>query len=112
METMFDLRGEVAVVIGATGVLGGEMAAALARAGAKTAVLGRSAERGTACAERIRGAGGVAEFFQADAIDRGSLKEARAAITEKFGAATVLVNAAGGNDPKVTVTADHAFETI
>jgi NAD(P)-dependent dehydrogenase (short-subunit alcohol dehydrogenase family) len=44
----FDLKNEIAVVIGATGVLGGALAEGLAAAGAKVAVLGRNAERGAA----------------------------------------------------------------
>ena len=43
---LFDLSGEVAVVIGGTGVLGGALAQGLAEAGAKVAVLGRNSERG------------------------------------------------------------------
>lgn len=109
---LFDLTGEVAVVIGATGVLGGALAEGLAAAGASVAVLGRSAERGQACVNRIAKAGGKAAFFAADAVNAASLTEAHQAIETKLGAPTVLVNAAGGNDPKVTVTADRAFETI
>ncbi len=108
----FDLRGEVAVVIGATGVLGGAIAAGLAEAGAAVAVLGRSRDRGEACVGRITEAGGTAEFFAADATSRESLAEARAAVERSLGPATVLVNAAGGNDPRVTITPDMPFEKI
>ena len=109
---MFDLSSEVAVVIGATGVLGGAMAEGLARAGAKVAVLGRNTDRGLACVNRIRTAGGVAEFFMADALDRGGLASAAADIEKSIGAPSVLLNAAGGNDPKVTVTPERGFEQI
>ena len=50
---LFDLTDEVAVVLGGTGVLGGAMAEALASAGARVAVVGRSAERGHECVRRI-----------------------------------------------------------
>lgn len=109
---LFDLQGEVAVVIGATGILGGALADGLAAAGAKVAVLGRNAERGQARVAAIEKAGGVAQFFAADATDRDSMAKACDAITSAFGVPTVLVNAAGGNDPKVTVTAERAFEQI
>jgi NAD(P)-dependent dehydrogenase (short-subunit alcohol dehydrogenase family) len=112
MSNLFDLSQEVAVVIGATGVLGGALAEGLAAAGAKVAVLGRNAERGEARAEAIRKAGGTAQFFSADAIDRSSLTAAHQNITRALGAPTVLVNAAGGNDPKVTVTPERTFESI
>ena len=58
MTNLFDLSDEVAVVIGATGVLGGALAEGLATAGAKVAVLGRNQERGEARVEAIRNAGG------------------------------------------------------
>ncbi len=109
---LFDLSGEVAVVIGATGVLGGSLAEGLAAAGAKVAVLGRNADRGEARVKKIRDAGGTAAFFAADAVDRASLTAAHQAIQSQLGAPTILVNAAGGNDPKVTVTAERPFEQI
>lgn len=109
---LFDLSGEVAVVIGATGVLGGALADGLAAAGAKVAVLGRNTERGEARAKSIQAQGGQAAFFATDAISRGSLAEAHERIEGALGAPTILLNAAGGNDPKVTVTAEHPFETI
>lgn len=111
-SNLFDLSNEVAVVIGATGVLGGALAEGLAQAGAKVAVLGRSAERGEARVQAIKQAGGTAQFFSADAMDRASVKAAHEAVTAALGAPTILVNAAGGNDPKVTVTAERAFETL
>ena len=109
---LFDLSGEVAVVIGATGVLGGALAEGMAQAGAKVAVLGRNAERGAACVKRIKGAGGTAAFFSADAQTRESLHAARQAIERALGEPSILVNAAGGNDPKVTVTPERPFEQI
>lgn len=109
---LFSLSNEVAVVIGATGVLGGALADGLAAAGAKVAVVGRNKERGEARVKAIRGAGGVAAFFSADATERVSVSEAHKAIAAELGAPTVLVNGAGGNDPKVTVTAERAFESI
>ena len=110
--SLFNLKNEVAVVIGATGVLGGALAEGLAGAGAKVAVLGRNAERGEARVKAIQAKGGTAAFFGVDAISRCSLGEAHEQIEAKLGVPTILVNAAGGNDPKVTVTAEHAFEQI
>ena len=112
MEKLFDLTGEIAVVIGATGVLGGSLAQGLAEAGARVAVTGRNEERGRERVNAIRKAGGEAEFFQADAQNRASLATAHQAIQAAFGAPTILVNAAGGNDPKVTVTAENPFSKI
>jgi len=112
MMNLFDLTGQVAVVIGATGALGGAMADGLGEAGAKVAVLGRNAERGQTRVKAIQDHGGKAAFFSADAIDKASLRAAHHAIEKSLGAPTILVNAAGGNDPKVTVTAENPFERI
>ncbi|HZQ46381.1 MAG TPA: SDR family NAD(P)-dependent oxidoreductase, partial [Verrucomicrobiae bacterium] len=109
---LFDLAGETAVVIGATGALGGAIAEGLAEAGAKTAVLGRNAERGQDCVNRITNRGGNARFFAANAMSPESLRQVHQEIQQAFGAPTVLVNAAGGNDPKTTVTATHPLEQI
>src|SRR5712671_3311116 len=110
--SLFDLTGEIAVVIGATGVLGGIAAQGLAEAGARVAVLGRNAERGEARVREIQARGGQATFVFADAIKRETLRTAHQAVGEALGAPSILVNAAGGNDPKVTVTPDRAFEEI
>ena len=109
---LFDLTNEVAVVIGATGVLGGALAEGLAGAGAQVAVVGRNPERGEARVKKIKEAGGRAACFAADAQQRTSLASAREAIEKSLGAATILVNAAGGNDAKVTVTGERTFEQI
>src|SRR5277367_1066232 len=93
MTDLFDLTGEVAVVIGATGMLGGAVAEGLGRAGAKIAVLGRHAERGQACVNRIKQMKGAAQFFPADALARESLRAAAAAVEKELGPPTVLVNA-------------------
>jgi len=109
---LFDLSGEVAVVIGATGALGGAIAEGLGKAGAKVAILGRNEDRGQGRAKAIQAEGGKAAFFNADAVKRDSLRSARLAVEGAFGPVTILVNAAGGNDPKVTVAGDMKFEQI
>jgi NAD(P)-dependent dehydrogenase (short-subunit alcohol dehydrogenase family) len=109
---LFDLSNEVAVVIGATGALGGALAEGLAGAGAKVAVIGRNAERGEGRVRNIQSRGGTAGFFAADAVKKESLQAAHQAVQKSFGPPTILVNAAGGNDSKVTVTADLPFERI
>src|SRR5262252_2225472 len=97
---LFDLKDDVAVVIGATGALGGAIAEGLGAAGAKVAVLGRNAERGQARVKAIQAKGAKAAFFAADAVKKESLHAAHEAIEKSLGAPTVLINAAGGNDPK------------
>jgi NAD(P)-dependent dehydrogenase (short-subunit alcohol dehydrogenase family) len=109
---LFNLEGDVAVVIGATGALGGAMAQGLAAAGAAVAVVGRNAERGGQRVDAIRAAGGRAGFFQGDALSRADLERIQGEIAADLGEPTILVNAAGGNDPRATVTAEMKFEQI
>lgn len=112
-DDLFDLTGETAVVLGGTGTLGGSMAEALAKQGAKVAVLGRNAERGQQCVDRITSAGGQAAFqamFHAvDALDAASLATARDAINGQLGDVSILVNAAGGNRPDATLPPGSDF---
>jgi len=92
---LFDLTGETAVVIGGTGVLGGAIAHGLADAGAKVTVIGRTKRS-------------ELPFVAADATNADSLRRAH----EQTGTPTILVNAAGGNDPKATVTPEMPFDKI
>lgn len=100
---LFNLDGEVAAVFGGTGVLGGAMAHALAAAGARVAILGRSVERGEEAVRRIEAAGGTAIFVAADAMSKDSITQARDTILKKWGSVTVLINGAGGNKPEATI---------
>src|SRR5919204_608392 len=92
MTNLFDLSGEVAVVLGGTGVLGGAMAEALAGAGARVAVLGRSEDRGRERVRAIEAAGGRAMFVPADAMSKDSLAKARDAVLKVWGGVRVRVN--------------------
>ncbi len=109
MKDLFDLREEVAVVIGGTGVLGGVMAEALAAAGAAVAIVGRNEPRGAERVEAIRRRGGRAMFAAADALDADALRQARQAVVAAFSTPTVLVNAAGGNRPEATLPPGSDF---
>jgi NAD(P)-dependent dehydrogenase (short-subunit alcohol dehydrogenase family) len=84
----------------------------LAQAGAKVAVLGRNQPRGEARVQSIRQQGGTASFIVADAMDRHSLELARGEAEKQLGPVAILVNAAGGNDAKVTVTPERPFQTL
>ena len=98
-DRLFDLSGRVAVVTGATGVLGGAMARGLARAGARVGVLGRRKERAEEVAAEVKSRGGEALALPADVLKREQLEAARDAVLERWGRVDILVNAAGGNVP-------------
>jgi NAD(P)-dependent dehydrogenase (short-subunit alcohol dehydrogenase family) len=97
MSGLFDLEGQVAAVIGGTGVLGGVISQGLAEAGASVAVLGRSRERGEARAAAITAGGGRAASFVVDATVLESVEEARLEVEARLGPVDILVNAPGIN---------------
>ena len=111
-NNLFSLDQETAVVIGGTGVLGGAMADALARAGARVAIVGRSAERGAQAVHRLEATGSPAMFQAADALDPDSLARVRDNITAEWGPVGVLVNAAGGNRPDATLPPGAEFSRL
>ena len=94
----FSLAGKSAVVTGGYGVLGAEMAAGLAAAGARVAILGRRADRAEAVAADLRARfGAETRTLLADVLDETALGAALGALLADWGPPDILVNAAGGN---------------
>jgi NAD(P)-dependent dehydrogenase (short-subunit alcohol dehydrogenase family) len=104
VQDLFSLVGKVAVVTGATGVLGSEMARSLARSGARVGVLGRREKKASQVAGEIEVEGGEALALPADVLDTDELEGARDALLERWGRMDILVNAAGGNVPEATLS--------
>ena len=114
MEKLFDLNGKVAVVTGAGGVLCGEMAKALAGAGAKVAVLDLSLEAAKKVADEINEDRGRRTEDRAIAVkcsvlDKRQLENARKKITAKLGRVDILINGAGGNKKEATTSEKLEF---
>jgi NAD(P)-dependent dehydrogenase (short-subunit alcohol dehydrogenase family) len=99
LAELFSLKGKVAVVIGGTGVLCGEMAEGLAIAGATVALVGRDAAKAQARLDGIAKGGGAAEFFPCDTTSKAGLQKLLADVLAKLGRVDVLVNGAGVNSP-------------
>lgn len=93
---MFDLTGDVAVVTGGGGGLGRQFALALARQGAKVALLGRRQEKLDAVAKEIEALGSEAYPISTDVTKPEAILAARDKIVEKYGKVDILVNNAGG----------------
>lgn len=106
---LFSLSGKVAVVTGATGVLGSAMALGLSNAGAHVGVLGRREERAAEVAAKLSQGGSEAIALPADVLDRGQLEAARNAVVKRWGRVDMLVNAAGGNVSGATVGEEDSF---
>lgn len=97
LRSLFGLDGQVAVVIGGTGVLGGALCDGLAQAGAHVIVSGRSEERGAQRVDAIKKLGGSAEFIAVDITSRDSITALRDAAVAQRGQVDILVNCAGVN---------------
>jgi Short-chain alcohol dehydrogenase of unknown specificity len=95
----FGLDGRTAVVIGATGELGGAIAEGLCRAGANTVFAGRNEEVGTQRAEALRDEpeAGRAVFRAADTTEKDDLQALVESVDDEFGRIDVWVNSAGVN---------------
>jgi NAD(P)-dependent dehydrogenase (short-subunit alcohol dehydrogenase family) len=97
LESLFSLKGKVAVVIGGTGELCGAMAEGLASAGAETVLVGRNEEKAKPRLERIHAAGGKGYFISTEASDKAQLEALLATVLQKSGRVDIVVNGAGVN---------------
>ena len=98
LDELFGLTGQVAVVIGGTGVLGGTLAVGLARAGATVVVAGRDGAKGADRIREIEAVGGQASFAPVDVVRRGSIEELMASVLKTHGRVDLLINGAGVNN--------------
>ncbi|MCH5310283.1 MAG: SDR family oxidoreductase [Prevotella sp.] len=109
MTNLFNIKDNVTVITGGTGVLGRAIAAYLALNGAKVIILGRKEEVGKKIADDITAQGGVCEFMKTDVTDQSVVEQNCRDIVAKYGRVDTLLNAAGGNMPGATIAPDKTF---
>ena len=109
MRNLFDIKGQVVVITGGTGVLGKAIAIHLAEEGAKVVILGRKAEVGNALVNEIKQKGGEAMFLTTDVMNRNALEQNLTDILAAYGRVDALLNAAGGNMPGATIAPTGTF---
>ena len=102
-----DLTGKVAVVTGGAGVLCREFAKALALCGAKVAVLNRTLSKAEEVVKEIGAMGGQAAAVAVDVTDAESVKAAHEQVLSVFGPCDILINGAGGNNPRATTDQEY-----
>jgi NAD(P)-dependent dehydrogenase (short-subunit alcohol dehydrogenase family) len=105
LQSLFGLDGQVAVVIGGTGVLCGAMAQGLAQAGATVVIAGRDLEKGAKKVAEIEALGGKASFAQVDVMSRGSIEGLLVESLGTQGRVDMLVNGAGVNSASAYIDA-------
>lgn len=109
MNNLFDIKGNVTVITGGTGVLGRAIAKYLALNGAKVVILGRKEDVGNQIAADIRAEGGECEFMKTDVLNVEIVRKNCEDILAKYGRVDTLLNAAGGNMPGATIPPDKTI---
>ncbi len=104
-----DFDGSLAIVTGGTGVLGSEIACALAEQGATVIIVDWNTEMVPEMKKRMDAAAGAVEIVFGDVLDREVLQKTGKQIIEKYKKIDILVNAAGGNHPGATTGPEQSF---
>ncbi len=102
-----DLGGKVVVITGAGGVLCSGFAKTAAACNAKVAVLDLNLDAAKKVADEIIADGGTAVAVKANVLEKASMEEAKKIVDEKLGSCDILINGAGGNNPKGSTTKDY-----
>ena len=105
-----DFTGKVVVVTGAGGVLCGDMARAYAIAGAKVAALDLNEEAVLKLAEELKAEGYICEGYKANVLDREVLEAVHQQVLADLGPCDILINGAGGNNPRATTDNEYQHE--
>ena len=109
MNELFNIKDQVVVITGGTGVLGRCIAKYLAKEGAKVVIMGRKAEVGDKIVADIKAQGGEAMFLVTDVMDAAKVEENLQDILKAYGRVDALLNAAGGNMPGATIAPTGTF---
>ena len=105
-----DYSGKVVVITGAGGLICGAMARAFANSGAKVAALDLNEEAVKALADELKGQGLVCEGYKANVLDPDALEQVHQAVLRDLGPCDILVNGAGGNNPRATTDNEYQHE--
>ena len=105
-----DFSGKVVVVTGAGGVLCGDMAKAFAQAGAKVAALDLNEEDVKKLADECKAQGYICEGYKANVLEPEALAQVHEAVLKDLGPCDILVNGAGGNNPRATTDNEYHHE--
>ncbi len=105
-----DYSGKVVVVTGAGGLICGAMAAAFAKSGAKVAALDLNEDAVKKLADELKAEGYVCEGYKANVLDPEALEAVHQAVLSDLGPCDILVNGAGGNNPRATTDNEYQHE--
>lgn len=103
-----NLKDKIVVVTGAGGIICSYLAKVVAQAGAKVALLDLNRDSAQAHADEIRNGGGIAFAYEANVLKKDSLEACHAQILKDLGPCDILINGAGGNNPRATTDNEYA----
>jgi len=109
MSDLFSIKGKVAIISGACGVLGGSVALSFVKAGAKVVAIGTKQEKLDAKVKELSNLGGEVIGFVGNVLDIPSLEKIADEVVAKWGRIDILLNIAGGNIPGATLMPDQSF---
>jgi NAD(P)-dependent dehydrogenase (short-subunit alcohol dehydrogenase family) len=109
LTRMYDFTGKTVAITGGAGILGSEIASALAGCGAEVAILDVNLDAGKAAASRMSANGNHISVFQCDVLNRESVAKTAQDVVNCFGKLDCLVNGAGGNKPSATTSDELKF---
>ncbi len=105
-----DYTGKVVVVTGAGGLICGAMARAFAQCGAKVAALDLNEDAVKKLADELKAEGFICEGYKANVLEAAALEEVHAKVLSDLGPCDILVNGAGGNNPRATTDNEYHHE--
>ena len=105
-----DYTGKVVVVTGAGGLICGAMARAFAQSGAKVAALDLNEEAVKKLAEEVKAEGYIMEGYKANVLEPEALEEVHQQVLKDLGPCDILINGAGGNNPRATTDNEYQHE--
>ena len=112
MNNLFDVKDKVVAVTGGGGVLCGEMARALAGCNANVVILDRDVALGEKVLQTLSGTKGKHKVIFIDVLDKSKVQEAADELLKEYKRIDILINGAGGNNPKATTNTEQSFFDI
>jgi NAD(P)-dependent dehydrogenase (short-subunit alcohol dehydrogenase family) len=108
MDSIFNLKGKIALITGGAGVLGSNFANVLAKQGVIVGIVSQSLEKAESTVKTLEANGGQGFAVQANVLNKEEVEKVKDFIVEKYGRLDILINAAGGNMPGATIQPDQA----
>ena len=107
-----NLKDKVVVVTGAGGVICSHLAKAIAQCGAKVALVDLHKDSAQKFADEITKEGYIAKAFEANVLDKKALEKCHEEVLKEFGKCDILINGAGGNNPKATTDNEYHEQNL